>query len=61
MVDIKKNISILLASYRDYMNRLASQKDPSKADLIRMALITNFIESLYDLDKVDFENGTGES
>lgn len=61
MVDIKKNISILLAGYRDYMNRLASQKEPSKEDLIRIALVGNFVEILYDLDKVDFENGTGES
>ena len=61
MVDIKKNRDILLEGYQKYYFKLASQKDPSKADLIRMALITNFIESLYDLDKVDFENGTGES
>ena len=61
MVDMKKNRDILLAGYRDYMNRLASQKEPSKEDLIRIALMGNFIESLYDLDKVDFENGTGES
>ena len=61
MVDIKKNISILLASYRDYMNRLASQKEPSKEDLIRIALVGNFVEILYDLDKVDFETGAGES
>lgn len=61
MVDIKKNISILLTGYRDYMNRLASQKEPSKEDLIRIALVGNFVEILYDLDKVDFENGTGES
>ena len=43
------------------MNELASQKEPSKEDLIRIALVGNLIESLYDLDKVDFENGTGES
>ena len=61
MVDMKKNRDILLAGYRDYMNRLASQKEPSKEDLIRIALMGNFIESLYDLDKVDFENVTGES
>ena len=61
MVDMKKNRDILLTGYRDYMNRLASQKEPSKEDLIRIALMGNFIESLYDLDKVDFENGTGES
>ena len=61
MIDMKKNRDILLAGYRDYMNRLASQKEPSKEDLIRIALMGNFIESLYDLDKVDFENGTGES
>lgn len=61
MVDIKKNISILLAGYRDYMNRLASQKEPSKEDLVRIALVGNFVEILYDLDKVDFETGTGES
>lgn len=61
MVDIKKNISILLAGYRDYMNRLASQKEPSKEDLIRIALVGNFVEILYDLDKVDFETGAGES
>lgn len=61
MVDMKKNRDILLAGYRDYMNKLASQKEPSKEDLIRIALMGNFIESLYDLDKVDFENGTGES
>ena len=61
MVDIKKNRDILLAGYRDYMNRLASQKEPSKEDLIRIALVGNFVEILYDLDKVDFENGTGES
>ena len=61
MVDMKKSRDILLAGYRDYMNRLASQKEPSKEDLIRIALMGNFIESLYDLDKVDFENGTGES
>ena len=61
MVDIKKNISILLAGYRDYMNRLASQKEPSKEDLIRIALVGNFVEILYDLDKVDFETGVGES
>ena len=61
MVDMKKNRDILLAGYRDYMNRLASQKEPSKEDLIRIALAGNFIESLYDLDKVDFETGKGES
>ena len=61
MVDIKKNISILLAGYRDYMNRLASQKEPSKEDLVRIALVGNFVEILYDLDKVDFETGAGES
>lgn len=61
MVDIKKNISILLAGYRNYMNRLASQKEPSKEDLIRIALVGNFVEILYDLDKVDFETGVGES
>ena len=61
MVDIKKNITILLAGYRDYMNRLASQKEPSKEDLVRIALVGNFVEILYDLDKVDFETGAGES
>ena len=61
MVDMKKNRDILLAGYRAYMNRLASQKEPSKEDLIRIALAGNFIESLYDLDKVDFETGAGES
>lgn len=61
MVDIKKNRDILLAGYRDYMNRLASQKEPSKEDLIRIALVGNFVEILYDLDKVDFETGAGES
>ena len=61
MVDMKKNRDILLAGYRNYMNKLASQKEHSKEDLIRIALVGNFIESLYDLDKVDFENGTGES
>ena len=61
MIDIKKNISILLTGYRDYMNRLASQKEPSKEDLIRIALVGNFVEILYDLDKVDFETGAGES
>ena len=61
MVDVKKNRDILLAGYRNYMNKLASQKEHSKEDLIRIALVGNFIESLYDLDKVDFENGTGES
>ena len=61
MVDMKKNRDILLSGYRDYMNRLASQKEPSKEDLIRIALMGNFIESLYDLDKVDFETGAGES
>lgn len=61
MVDIKKNISILLAGYRNYMNELASQKEPSKEDLIRIALVGNFVEILYDLDKVDFETGAGES
>ena len=61
MVDMKKNISILLADYRNYMNRLASQKEPSKEDLIRIALVGNFVEILYDLDKVDFETGAGES
>ena len=61
MVDMKKNRDILLAGYRYYMNELASQKEPSKEDLIRIALVGNFIESLYDLDKVDFENRTGES
>lgn len=61
MVDMKKNRDILLAGYRDYMNRLASQKEPSKEDLIRIALAGNFIELLYDLDKVDFETGKGES
>lgn len=61
MVDMKKNRDILLAGYRAYMNELASQKEPSKEDLIRIALVGNFIESLYDLDKVDFETGAGES
>ena len=61
MIDVKKNRDILLAGYRNYMNKLASQKEHSKEDLIRIALVGNFIESLYDLDKVDFENGTGES
>lgn len=61
MVDMKKNRDILLAGYRNYMNELASQKEPSKEDLIRIALVGNFIESLYDLDKVDFETGAGES
>ena len=61
MVDMKKNRDILLAGYRHCMNELASQKEPSKEDLIRIALVGNFIESLYDLDKVDFENGAGES
>lgn len=61
MVDIKKNRDILLAGYRDYMNRLALQKEPSKEDLIRIALVGNFVEILYDLDKVDFETGAGES
>lgn len=61
MVDMKKNRDILLAGYRDYMNRLASQKEPSKEDLVRIVLAGNFIESLYDLDKVDFETGKGES
>ena len=61
MVDIKKNRDILLAGYRNYMNRLASQKEPSKEDLIRIALVGNFVEILYDLDKVDFETGAGES
>ena len=61
MVDMKKNRDILLAGYRDYMNKLASQKEPSKEDLIRIALVGNFVEILFDLDKVDFENGTGES
>ena len=61
MVDIKKNISILLAGYRDYMNILASQKEPSKEDLVRIALVGSFVEILYDLDKVDFETGAGES
>ena len=61
MVDMKKNRDILLAGYRDYMNRLASQKEPSKEDLVRIALAGNFIEQLYDLDKVDFETGSGES
>ena len=62
MVDFKKNRDILLAGYRDYMNRLASQKEPSKEDLIRIALVGgNFVEILYDLDKVDFETGAGES
>lgn len=60
MVDMKKNRDILLAGYRNYMNKLASQKEHSEEDLIRIALVGNFIESLYDLDKVDFENGTGE-
>ena len=61
MVDMKKNRDILLSGYRYYMNELASQKEPSKEDLIRIALVGNFIESLYDLDKVDFETGKGES
>ena len=61
MVGMEKNRDILLAGYRNYMNELASQKEPSKEDLIRIALVGNFIESLYDLDKVDFETGAGES
>ena len=61
MVDMKKNRDILLSGYRHYMNELASQKEPSKEDLIRIAFVGNSIESLYDLDKVDFETGAGES
>ena len=48
MVDIKKNIFILLAGYRDYMNRLASQ--------MRVKKMTNqdLVETLRDGSKRDY-------
>ena len=61
MVDMKKNRDVLMKHYQKYLKELMSKREPSKFDLTKIGLINTFINALFDLDKVDFENGTGES
>ena len=56
MVDMKKNRDVLIRNYQKILKELKKKPEPSKVNLVQISLISSFINALFDLDKVDFDD-----